>query len=325
MDDAKGFLQGMLETVRDRLGNPLVSAFACAWAVWNFRLLLVLIGDGEGGWLAKLKYIDERLMPNRLDWLVHGYLVPLAAALVWIYLLPPILRRVAAHHEKSRNAAVDAVYSATSTRTLSEDEALKLRVLVLQQRAEWLSEKSSVSASLQNLTEQNEIQRTQIASLSKHIEEKNEELRKLREPAPKKPFDFAGRDRNEKMRALGLTAPLPSSTRTSMVLFDGAEVEWPWRPSQEALFNLRTDYLAGHSLDDQTLAAMFNLSSMQPMTRDGCIGRLRNAGFSDPELRFNTVRSLGVFNQSGDDFSAGPRLKQSVQLLQAVGFQRSKN
>lgn len=62
MDDAKEFVASLLKTVRDRLGNPLVSAFTIAWLVWNFRVVLVLVGDGDGGWRAKIDYLDKILL-----------------------------------------------------------------------------------------------------------------------------------------------------------------------------------------------------------------------------------------------------------------------
>ncbi|RLJ40543.1 hypothetical protein [Acidovorax sp. 106] len=158
MDDAKTFVLGIFQTVRERFGNPLVSAFVVAWAIWNFRLLLVFLGSGDGGWKAKISYIDNYLFPKQLDWLIHGSLIPLGIALTWIYLLPPLLRRIAADHEKNLNRTRDAIFSATEVRTLSSEEALHLRSVMIKQRAEWQTEKAETVQSLENFAKRTEEQ-----------------------------------------------------------------------------------------------------------------------------------------------------------------------
>ena len=135
MDDAKNFVLGIFQTVRERFGNPLVSAFAIAWAIWNFRLLLVLVGDG--GWRDKIVYIDTKLMTEWWHWLLHGTTIPLAAALFWIYVLPPALRKIATDHEKMSNLNREALFQVAETRTLSVQEALEMRAIMIKQRAEW--------------------------------------------------------------------------------------------------------------------------------------------------------------------------------------------
>jgi hypothetical protein len=102
--------------------DPLVSAFAIAWCIWNWRILLVLIGDGDGGWLAKIDYLDKRLMAPSSVWLLHGLVYPLLFACAWIFVLPPILRRDAVFHEGQSHRTKSAVMAALESAPISREE-----------------------------------------------------------------------------------------------------------------------------------------------------------------------------------------------------------
>lgn len=146
MDEAKNFMLGMMQTLKERIGNPFIGAFAAAWFVWNFRIVLVVLGKGP--WEAKIKYIYEDFMPTRLDWFLHGYLIPGIGAAIWIFLLPPIFRWITVFHEKQLNKNREAIYGATEQKILTKEEAISLRTHVLEEKTKLLDEKEKFSKSL---------------------------------------------------------------------------------------------------------------------------------------------------------------------------------
>ena len=325
MDEAKTFLLGVMQTARERFGNPLISAFAIAWAIWNFRLLLVLIGNGEGGWQAKITYIDTRLMPHWWNWAWHGFLVPAISALAWIYLLPPLLRKVASDHEKHQNQTRDAIFAATESRTLSADEALTLRSVMVKQRAEWHTEKAETVASLEGMKKVNESQSVTLASYERKISELEAALEKLKTPPPPKPFDYSGKPTKDKARACGVVLHERSLRAPPLIAFDGQFVEWPWAPRPEHAINIPNDRFAKAQIGEETVLAMFHL---QEITRKGARDRtlvqwadaLQDIGISRPEEQVVTLLNLGILHGNRDVPSFPLQSDTNVSWLRNVGF-----
>lgn len=269
MDDTKNFLLDLMQTAKERFGNPLVTAFILSWIVWNFRLLLVFFGSGEGGWQAKITYIDTRLMPNWFDWLLHGLILPLISALLWIYVFPPILRIVALYHQRSQHATRVFIFRGSRTKTLSNDEALHLRTTMASQRAKWQKEKAEsalaleeyistqkqTSEALQKEKEESAKKLTQITELETQIEE-------LRDPLPEK-FDFHNKSTQEKSAALGLNLQ-DTAVRTSsphQVLFDNKSISWPWDPKKHQKSKIAYQQLVKHPASEDVIGILLHLES----------------------------------------------------------------
>ena len=95
----------------ERLRNPFYGAFFVAWVVLNFRLVLILIGDGT--WAAKINFIDTRLYVTWWHWAIYGYLVPIVAASLYVLTTPfisrwvSIFQRVTEKTTKARLLAID--------------------------------------------------------------------------------------------------------------------------------------------------------------------------------------------------------------------------
>lgn len=177
MDEAKNFMLGMMQTLKERIGNPLIGAFAAAWFVWNFKIVLVIVGKGP--WDAKIKYIYTDLMKDWTDWAVHGYLIPLIVAGLWIFLLPPAFRWVTVWHERQLNQNRKAIYGVTEQRVLTEDEAVILRTHILEEKTKLLDEKEKFSKSLTEYALKIENLNSQIQTISsekKKSEENNTAL-----------------------------------------------------------------------------------------------------------------------------------------------------
>lgn len=327
MDDAKNFVLGIFQTVKERFGNPLISAYALAWAVWNFRLLMVVMGDGDGGWRAKINYIDTQLMPRWQDWAVHGGFIPLAIALAWIYALPPILRRVAAHHERAANKTRSAIYQVTETRTLSAEDALEMRVVMLKKHAEWIAEKATTMQSLETYERATEALTAELESARAAVTNLKADIEALKRPPPREKFDFAGKETLEKAHALGLQLFRGTQTVEPLVLFDGNELQWPWSPSDEQRFELPSDATFRGSMSEETLYAMFCLAGSTPAgslkSRHQWARELKDYGCSRPEEIVQSLYSHSFLSGSSNEPELTVNGRNFVNWLIALGFLRA--
>lgn len=337
MDDAKAFLLGLMQTARERFGNPLIGAFAIAWAIWNFRIILVLVGNGDGGWKAKLEHIDTVLMPTRWVWFWHGYFWPTCFALAWIYVLPPLLRKIAADHEKNLNRNREAIFSITEARTLSVDEAMYMRQVMLKQRAEWQTEKADNLQALENYSRKIEEVNEEMTALRKSISTKDheitqlqKEIQELKAPPPPVPFNFSGQTTEAKASAIGLrfdTLPSPEK-EPSLVQFDGKNVQWPWMPTEGNKINIPNDRFTDKPIDEIVLCAMLFLgenyaSSPSRKPLPAWAQYLRNAGFQRCESIIRTLYHSGILQGNSDSPELPPHSVSFIQWLRIIGFSRS--
>lgn len=324
MDDAKNFVLGIFQTVKERFGNPLISAFVIAWVVWNFRLLLVLIGSGEGGWQAKITYIDTKLMVHWWHWVVHGTLVPLVAALLWIYVLPPLLRRVAAHHEKHTNLTREALFQISGTRTLSEEEASEMRSVMLRQRAEWRKDKLETKQSLEDYERTISEKLAQVETLEHQIQAQREELEHLKAPPPRQKAHLFDQEPEQVARILGFRFLFAPTAEPPLILFHDKPIQWPWNPSPEQTFDLPEGATMRGQLSEESMLAMFvlaaNVNSGSQMSRSGWTSRLTGHGISRTSEQIQTLYQHGFLSGT----FAEPRMTSEglhfAKWLRGIGF-----
>lgn len=324
MDDAKNFVLGIFQTVKERFGNPLISAFVIAWVVWNFRLLLVLIGSGDGGWQAKITYIDTKLMVHWWHWVVHGTLVPLVAALLWIYVLPPLLRRVAAHHEKHTNLTREALFQISGTRTLSEEEASEMRSVMLRQRAEWRRDKLETKQSLEDYERTISEKLAQVETLENEIQAQREELEHLKAPPPRQKASFFDKEPAEVAQILGIHFLAQPGGEPPLILFYEKSIQWPWNPSPEQAFDLPEAATMRGQLSEESMLAMFVLSAnVKPgtqMSRANWTASLTGQGIARTGEQIQTLYQHGFLSGA----SAEPRLTSEgirfAKWLGDIGF-----
>lgn len=151
MDAIKDLWNSMRLSIIERVGNPLTGAYCLAWCIWNFRILLVSFSDGD--WKPKIDYIDGQLMTTWDDWLIHGYLVPLAFALAWIFVLPQILRRVLVFHREQVAKTAKAVMIADGEQPISTEEANQLRRRLIKLDEEWQQERATYLKQIDELSQ----------------------------------------------------------------------------------------------------------------------------------------------------------------------------
>lgn len=102
MDTIRDLLASINAQLRERMANPLAGAFALSWAVANFRLFVILLGDG--------KFQEKLLAINQLfggmspdEQFLRWFVLPTVAAIAYVYVYPFISRAVMQFHRKSQN------------------------------------------------------------------------------------------------------------------------------------------------------------------------------------------------------------------------------
>lgn len=80
------FMSELLATVKERMKSKLVSSFVIAWLVYNYQLVLVIVGDG--GYADKLYYIANDMKYDMFSVLSPSFLCPVGIALIYILFVP---------------------------------------------------------------------------------------------------------------------------------------------------------------------------------------------------------------------------------------------
>jgi hypothetical protein len=122
------FLDSVTASMKDRVSNPLSGSFIIAWCVANFRLLLVVVGDGDFD--KKLDYINTFLGPSHLGWLefsLRSVGWPLLWALFYVFAYPRISYEVMSWTRGEQNRWRARQAHLDGDRVLTNTEATKLR------------------------------------------------------------------------------------------------------------------------------------------------------------------------------------------------------
>lgn len=269
MDDAKEFLASILKTMRERLGNPLLSAFAIAWAIWNFRVILVLVGDGDGGWLAKIDYLDKQLMVPSWMWAIHGLAIPLFIAGIWIFALPLVLRKVAVFHERQLNKTRGELITAMESAPISAEDRSQMWAKFHKERKAWSEEREELLKAVAQL----ETQATVLTA------EPIPTVSPANDPAlPFNPPTRRAQENNESklfaldpsQRAMALNLSMAKDVRENgpepRITFVGRAVRWPWLVPHRGLSGLSSQVatsIAGMSFTENELWLLHQVRSVE--------------------------------------------------------------
>lgn len=170
METIRELLQSISGYLRDRIGNPIYGAFAIAWGVINFRLVLVLFDDS--GAQAKISYIDTRLYPEAWHWAWFGFLYPAAVALFFVLLSPFIYRWVVIFLRERNKVTQTRLLKQADETPLSNEAAARLRKSYLDERHRGREEARIAAERIDELTAQ-----VDLLSLENHsLKERNLEI-----------------------------------------------------------------------------------------------------------------------------------------------------
>ncbi|WP_374402570.1 hypothetical protein [Niveibacterium sp.] len=86
LETAKEIMDATKDSLLDRLSNPLISSFAIAWSLWNYKFFVLLFSETKA--TVTFEWIDRICFPDAESIIFKGFLFPLLSALTYIYVLP---------------------------------------------------------------------------------------------------------------------------------------------------------------------------------------------------------------------------------------------
>lgn len=141
------------EQLYERVSSPLAGAFLLAWAVWNFKLIMVILGDGT--YQDKIAFIDLHLYSGADHGALRGILYPLLTALFYLYAYPIAARGVLAYHRRQKNALQALAVEIDGMKVLTLDEATRHREQHRRQLADWQSRRALLEGEVSHLISKN--------------------------------------------------------------------------------------------------------------------------------------------------------------------------
>jgi len=87
----------------DRIASPLFGTFILSWCGWNWRLILLFISDSSTTVAKKFQYVDSELYPSNGVTFIYGLLLPATTTAFFIYVYPPIARKVYGYWREQQN------------------------------------------------------------------------------------------------------------------------------------------------------------------------------------------------------------------------------
>jgi hypothetical protein len=116
----------------DRTVSPLFGAYACAWSIWNYRVILAIF-DGDATLDAKKNFIDDYFglvfyyVGNHTYYLwgqiVHGILGPVLLTLFYLYVYPKLAKPVYKYSLKKQKELTDIKQESENLRLLTNEES----------------------------------------------------------------------------------------------------------------------------------------------------------------------------------------------------------
>ncbi len=152
MDTLREVFDSLRNHIRSRLGNPLYGAYVVAWLAINFRLLLVLIGDG--GWREKIAYIDATLYPTQWHWAWYGVSYPLLVAVAFVVFAPYAQRWVSVYTQTKEKATIEALLKVAGETPMGPEAADALRKSLLSERQRRVESERRFRAEIEELNAQ---------------------------------------------------------------------------------------------------------------------------------------------------------------------------
>lgn len=144
-----------------RASSPLLGAFLFSWSLWNYRFLFVLLGTASAS--DKFLLIDTQIFVTFADYVVKGFVLPLATALIYIYLYPIPAAWVYEYTQKKRMKMQEIKCRIEDATPLTIAEARKIKQKLSELEAEYETEIArkdnkikALSSALQAETERKE-------------------------------------------------------------------------------------------------------------------------------------------------------------------------
>lgn len=137
-------------TLYERATSPLTASFFCAWIAHNYDVVLIVLSTSKP--IEKIVYIKYFAFPDALAIFVHGFLLPLVYALVYLYVYPYPARMVFKHTRENQKALKDIQVKIEDETPLTNEQSREIRRKNRALEEEWervLSDRQEVIEKLQ--------------------------------------------------------------------------------------------------------------------------------------------------------------------------------
>lgn len=162
MESIRDLFESFRSYLRDRLANPLYVSFVIAWGVLNFRLLMVVFGDG--GWKEKIEFIDTQLYPDLLGWAWRWVGSPFLVAVLFVLASPFIHRWVTVFLREREKVTVAELLRIAGETPMPPEAADVLRTQLLEMRKARAEDRRRADEQINELNAQIELLQSRAVS-----------------------------------------------------------------------------------------------------------------------------------------------------------------
>lgn len=314
METFKDVLASIMGAIKDRLGNPLLGTYVITWCLWNFRVLLVLFGEGEKGWPEKLAYLDRALLTEWWTFPYYGMSMPLLLSLIWLYALPPVLRVFAVHHQKELLKTRTQVLQVQDKMPLSQSEATELRNRSRKESERWKAERTQLLLAIDELNAKVETLEAAHPAAQANLEKvedapqrqapKNQPDELLQNEVSEEPEEIVvPTDRVEAAksaaRSLGIEFEIrPQDRSTAHVFFRGFGMQWPWSMTAAARDSsgLGKNVKSLTVFDENTLTVLLAIRDIEQPQDFGELARLLGVERFAVKVAFDHLSATNLIN-----------------------------
>lgn len=135
----------------DRIVSPLFGTFVLSWCAWNWRLILLFISDSSTTVAKKFQYVDSELYPSNGVTYIYGLLLPATTTAFFIYVYPPIARKVYGYWREQQNKLKKVQIEKDGETPLKEEEAQEIKNQALLSELRYQEEREKREARIKDL------------------------------------------------------------------------------------------------------------------------------------------------------------------------------
>jgi hypothetical protein len=304
--------------------------------------MLVLFGEGEGGWLAKLDFIDKRLMDGKFDWPIHGLFWPLFIACLWVFVFPFVARKVLVFSKSQLLVTKRAVLEAEKNSPLSESEATRLRLRTKNLSDKWDIERKLYLQTIESLQD-NRAQKSSATpittgevggALEEQGDYKGTVVNKIGFEIPepqatelKHAMDDASQESESGvLSGLNLEDSSVSDRKSNFhIEFKGRSVAWPWRfrsSEQTNLSSVLVKSLQNFVFGEQALLVLF-VSRNSNRVNSGSLANVLMLDRFIVQVALDELLSVGLVSgpYQGTDYEVNSAGRLFLAWLMRKGFE----
>lgn len=135
----------------DRIVSPLFGTFILSWCAWNWRLILLFISDSSTTVAKKFQYVDSELYPSNGVTFIYGLLLPATMTAFFIYVYPPIARKVYGYWREQQNKLKKVQIEKDGETPLKKEEAQEIKNQALLSELRYQEEREKREARIRDL------------------------------------------------------------------------------------------------------------------------------------------------------------------------------